>query len=197
VSSKLSASVENAMKYEQAESSATTDYLTTLPNARSLFVHLDGEVARCSRTNTPLAVVVCDLDGFKQVNDRFGHLAGNEVLRLVAAGLRQCCREYDYVARMGGDEFVIVLPGIPGASAAARIEEFDKVAVEVGKQVCGEEILSLSAGLAYCPDDGKRAEDLLAEADRRMYKEKQERKRVRSLLNFAVHQTGIPTAMVQ
>ncbi|MCW5979955.1 MAG: diguanylate cyclase [Bryobacteraceae bacterium] len=197
VSSKLSASVENACKYEQAESSATTDYLTNLPNARSLFVHLDGEVARCARTNTPLAIVVCDLDGFKQVNDRFGHLAGNEVLKLVAAGLRECCREYDYVARMGGDEFVIVLPGLPASSASARIEEFDRVAVEVGMRVCGEEILSLSAGLAFHPEDGRRAEDLLAEADRRMYKEKQERKRVRSLFNLAGRQTGVSTVMVQ
>ena len=197
VSSKLSASVENAMKYEQAESSATTDYLTSLPNARSLFVHLDGEVARCARTNSPLAVVVCDLDGFKQVNDRFGHLAGNEVLKLVAAGLRQCCREYDYVARMGGDEFVIVLPGLSSTATGARIEEFDRIAVEVGKQVCGEEILALSAGLAHFPEDGRRAEDLLAEADRRMYKHKQERKRVRSLLNFATHQTGIRSVLVQ
>ena len=97
--------------FRQVEDSATTDYLSGLPNARSLFLRLDSEVARCKRNGEPLCVVVCDLDGFKQVNDRFGHLEGNKVLRLVADALRSRCREYDYVARMGGDEFVLLLPG--------------------------------------------------------------------------------------
>src|SRR5581483_11688307 len=92
--------------------SATTDALTNLPNARSLFLHLDAELARCKRTASTLAVLVSDLDGFKQVNDRFGHLEGNKVLKRVAEGLSQTCREYDYVARMGGDEFVLLLTGI-------------------------------------------------------------------------------------
>src|SRR5260370_23040708 len=98
--------MDNAMKYRQAETSATTDYLTDLPNARSLFLRLDSELARCKRTNEPLTVLVCDLDGFKQVNDTHGHIVGNKVLRAVGATLRERCREYDYVARMGGDEFV-------------------------------------------------------------------------------------------
>src|SRR3954453_13246926 len=101
VASKVALSVENALKYQQAESSATTDYLTALPNARSLFLHLDQELARCKRSNASVAVMVCDLDGFKQINDRFGHLEGNKVLRVFANGLRNVCREYDYVARMG------------------------------------------------------------------------------------------------
>src|SRR6266700_4149683 len=105
VSSKMALAIENALKYEQAESSATTDYLTGLPNARSLFLQLDRELARCKRDTTTLTVMVCDMDGFKQINDRFGHLAGNRVLRLFAQALKESCREYDYVARMGGDEF--------------------------------------------------------------------------------------------
>ena len=85
VSSKMALAIENAMKYEQAESSAVTDFLTGLPNARSLFLQLDREMARCKRDNTTLTVMVADLDGFKQINDRFGHLEGNRVLRLVCA----------------------------------------------------------------------------------------------------------------
>src|SRR5207253_7029324 len=81
ITSKVALSVENALKYRMAESSATTDYLTGLPNARALFLHLDSELARCRRSRTPLAVLVCDLDGFKQINDKSGHLEGNRVLR--------------------------------------------------------------------------------------------------------------------
>src|SRR5437016_5751855 len=77
ISSKIALSFENALKYRQVERTATTDYLTSLPNARSLFIHLDSELARCRRHQMSVAVLVCDLDGFKQINDRFGHLQGN------------------------------------------------------------------------------------------------------------------------
>src|SRR5208337_3417406 len=108
---KIGASIENAVKYQAAADSATTDYLTGLPNARSLFLHLDAEIARCKRERRGLAVIVCDLDGFKQINDEFGHLAGNQVLEAFANQLKLACREYDYVSRMGGDEFVVIAPG--------------------------------------------------------------------------------------
>ena len=88
VTSKMALAIENALKYQQAESSATTDYLTELPNARSLFLELDRELARCKRKETSLTVMVCDMDGFKQINDRFGHLEGNRVLRLFAQALK-------------------------------------------------------------------------------------------------------------
>jgi len=172
ISSKLGLSVENALKYRIAESSATTDYLTGLPNARSLFIHLDSEVARCKRSETPLAVVVCDLDGFKEINDRFGHLEGNRVLRVLAKKLKEDCREYDYVARMGGDEFVLVLPGLTPQAAPERLERLHRLAKEAGREVCGSDVLSLSGGHAFCLEDGTDAEELLAEADRRMFAEK-------------------------
>src|SRR5262249_58570861 len=79
VTSKMALAIENALKYQQAENSATTDFLTDLPNARSLFLELDRELARCKRKGTSLTVMVCDMDGFKQINDRFGHLEGNRV----------------------------------------------------------------------------------------------------------------------
>jgi diguanylate cyclase (GGDEF)-like protein/putative nucleotidyltransferase with HDIG domain len=174
ISSKVALSVENALAFQQAENSATTDYLTELPNARSLFLHLDREIARCKRLRSSLAVMVCDLDGFKQINDRFGHLEGNRVLRMFAKSLQGSCREYDYVARMGGDEFVIVAPGLSSEAAIARGVCLSELATAAGREVCGEEILSLSLGCSNFPDDGMDAEKLLAEADRRMYIEKQE-----------------------
>jgi diguanylate cyclase (GGDEF)-like protein/putative nucleotidyltransferase with HDIG domain len=173
VSSKMALTIENALKYQQAENSAVTDYLTGLPNARSLFLQLDRELARCKRDNSTLTVMVSDMDGFKQINDRFGHLEGNRVLRLFAQALKDSCREYDYVARMGGDEFVVVAPGLPAEGASKKAEQMRALARQAGNEVCGEEILSLSVGRSVFPDDGSDAEQLLAEADRRMYVEKQ------------------------
>ena len=174
VSSKMALSIENALKYQQAESSATTDYLTGLPNARSLFLQLDRELARCKRDTSSLTVMVCDMDGFKQINDRFGHLEGNRVLRLFSHALKETCREYDYVARMGGDEFVVIAPGLTPDAALKKTEHLRELARQAGREVCNEDILSLSIGRCVYPEDGLDAEELLAEADRRMYLEKQQ-----------------------
>ena len=171
VSHKVALSIENALKYRQAESNATTDYLTGLPNARSLFVHLDIELSRCKRTASALTVLVCDLDEFKKVNDEYGHLEGNEVLRSVAHALRDACREYDYVARMGGDEFVVVLPGFDATKVDEKIEQ---LRLRVNK-IRSDPSLSLSVGQAFYPKDGDNVELLLAAADVKMYKNKQAR----------------------
>lgn len=173
VASKVALSVENALKYQQAESSATTDYLTGLPNARSLFVHLAQEAARCRRMKTSLAVLVCDIDGFKQINDSFGHLEGDKLLREFTTRLKDVCRGYDYVARMGGDEFVITAPGLTAEAAREKAERLNQAAIESGRHVCGRDLITLSVGMAFCPQDGTDVERLLAEADRRMYSMKQ------------------------
>ncbi|HZD95706.1 MAG TPA: HD domain-containing phosphohydrolase [Candidatus Sulfotelmatobacter sp.] len=183
ISSKVALSVENALAFQEAESSATTDYLTELPNARSLFLHLDRELARCKRLQTSLTVMVCDLDGFKKINDRFGHLEGNRILRHFAETLQGSCREYDYVARMGGDEFVIVAPGLSSSAAEARGICLSELAGAAGREICGVEWLSLSVGCAIYPEDGVDAEKLLAEADRRMYIQKQEHHKIIRVLD--------------
>jgi len=169
VASKVALSVENTLKYQQAESSATTDYLTGLPNARSLFMHLAQELARCRRNKAALAVLVCDVDGFKQINDSFGHLEGDKLLREFSVRLKEACRGYDYVARMGGDEFVITAPGLTPEAAKEKAVRLNQIAVEAGLHTCGREIITLSVGTAFFPEDGFDAERLLAEADRRMY----------------------------
>jgi diguanylate cyclase (GGDEF)-like protein/putative nucleotidyltransferase with HDIG domain len=169
VSSKIALSVENALKYQQAEDSATTDYLTGLPNARSLFVHLSRELARCRRTGTSLAVMVCDLDNFKQINDLYGHLEGDNLLKDFALHLKEVCRGYDYFARMGGDEFVVIAPGLSPEAANEKASRLHQLAVEAGKRVAGRDLVGLSVGTAFCPEDSFDVERLLAEADRRMY----------------------------
>ncbi len=205
VSSKMALAIENALKYEQAESSATTDYLTGLPNARSLFLQLDRELARCKRDNTTLTVMVSDMDGFKQINDRFGHLEGNRVLRLFAHSLKETSREYDYVARMGGDEFVVISPGMTTEASARKAEQMRELVHQVGIEVCREDILSLSVGKSVYPEDGLDAEKLLTEADRRMYLQKQSQPsrknrrlypRAKGRLTTEISQPGQDRAMV-
>ncbi|HUQ93299.1 MAG TPA: HD domain-containing phosphohydrolase [Bryobacteraceae bacterium] len=176
ISTKVAMSIENALKYRQAESSASTDYLTGLLNARSLFLHLDSELARCRRLDSPLAILVSDLDGFKQVNDRFGHLEGNKLLQLIALGLKETCREYDCVARMGGDEFVLVLPGLTPEAVKTLIPRLRETVKRAGQEVLPEDIIGFSVGEAYFPADGADAEQLLAQADRRMIRSRPDRR---------------------
>jgi diguanylate cyclase (GGDEF)-like protein/putative nucleotidyltransferase with HDIG domain len=173
VASKVALSVENALKYQQAESSATTDFLTGLPNARSLFMHLAQEVSRCRRMKTSLAVMVCDIDGLKKVNDSCGHLEGDKLLREFSMRLKEVCRGYDYVARMGGDEFVITAPGLTAEAAIEKAQRLNQAAIEAGRLVCGRDVTTLSVGSSFCPEDGYDVEALLSEADRRMYAVKQ------------------------
>jgi diguanylate cyclase (GGDEF)-like protein/putative nucleotidyltransferase with HDIG domain len=172
INSKAALTIENALLHSTVERKVGTDPLTGLANAQALFHHLEKEIARTRNSQGSLSVMVLDLDGFKAVNDRFGHLEGNRVLVEMAAGLRSLTRDSDGVARMGGDEFTVVLPGIPAAMAEEKAQAFYRLAVDVGKRVTGEEILSLSWGLAHYPADGEDVEGLLDTADKRMYKTK-------------------------
>ena len=167
--------IEAALQFQDAKESAATDHLTGVPNARALAIHLTQELQRADRDQSRVGVLVCDLDGFKQVNDRFGHLKGNEVLQCVAKGLRETCRGSDYVARMGGDEFVIVVPDFP-EDYSPQLERLRAAAVAAGQIVSDEPCLSMSVGVAIFPADGRDVETLLANADKRMYQLKRQSK---------------------
>ncbi len=173
VRTKLTAVLNNALKYRTATASASTDYLTGLPNTRSLFLHLDAELARGGRLGGVFSVLVCDLDGFKRVNDQLGHLEGNRLLCEVSRTLQESCREYDYVARMGGDEFVIVLPGLDQEETRVKAESLRRSVIEAATRCCPEVRVGMSTGAATYPRDGADAEQLLAVADQRMYDTKQ------------------------
>lgn len=181
ISTKIGHSFENALKYDALEASATTDYLTGLCNPRALFQHMNEELDRCERQGLPLTVVVCDLDNFKEVNDRFGHSAGNRLLQEFAAGLANVTREYDVIGRFGGDEFVVVMPGVKADTIGDKVLALCSLACEVGVRVCGQEIVSASFGAASWPDDGFTADELLAQADGRMYANKKARKHSKRL----------------
>ncbi len=175
ISSRVGLAVENALKYREARQTATEDFLTGLPNARAMFMRLDDELSRSRRERKPLALVVCDLNGFKKVNDTLGHLEGNRILKEVAGALRMHCREYDLVARMGGDEFVLVFPGLEAETVNDRIEALRNEVRQTSAAV------SVSVGVAFYPVDGDDAEQLLVEADARMYQDKRASKQQRPL----------------
>ena len=171
--SKLGSSVENALRYEQAQDTASTDFLTGLSNARSICVHLEKEISRSRRAGQSLAVLLCDLNGFKRVNDNFGHLVGNKLLQGIAGRLKAACREYDQVGRLGGDEFVFVLPSITPGTVKELHRRLELAVQEAGIAVCGQKVVTASLGCAFYPTDGATTEELLSEADRRMYESKE------------------------
>ena len=141
---------------------ALHDPLTGLHNRRSLDERLRHEVARHARARQRFAVLVLDLDGFKPVNDRFGHDAGDEVLREVAGALVGAVRAQDTVARLGGDEFCVVAPGT-GEAGAQHLEA--RALEALGSVTAGMTGLSASVGTALYPDDGEDGAVLVAAAD--------------------------------
>ena len=120
-----------------------------------------------------IRLLAVDIDGLKKINDSFGHLEGDKLLREFSIRLKEACRGYDYVARMGGDEFVVTAPGLTPEAATEKAERLNQAAIEAGRHTCGRDVITLSVGTAFCPDDGYDVEALLAEADRRMYSVKQ------------------------
>jgi diguanylate cyclase (GGDEF)-like protein/PAS domain S-box-containing protein len=155
---------------------ATHDPLTGLANRTLLDERLTQAVADATR---PVAVIVCDLDGFKRVNDRLGHAAGDEVLRAVSGRLRGICRAQDLVCRPAGDEFVIVIAGDPGETARHLRHTCTQVADRIARVVRqtvvvdgGRAQVGVSVGVAATAGSGRGAERLLRTADRAMYREK-------------------------
>jgi diguanylate cyclase (GGDEF)-like protein len=159
---------------EELEHLAAHDTLTGLPNRLLLVDRLHQAVARAARNLSALAVLFCDLDGFKAVNDDHGHEAGDHVLVEVAQRLRRSVRPADTVARFGGDEFVVLCEELADADAARSLADRMLAALEGPFALDGSEVsLSSSIGIAFAPAPGPAPEDLLRAADRAMYQAKQ------------------------
>jgi diguanylate cyclase (GGDEF)-like protein/putative nucleotidyltransferase with HDIG domain len=170
--------IHNSIVFEQTQEDSLTDPLTGLPNRRSMFAHLSRELSRAERLKSELGVIVMDVDGFKSINDTYGHNVGDTALREVATALQGALRTYDLCVRYAGDEFIVVLADCSREQAElkrrelqARVSEIE-LEVRPGKRVR----LAVSAGAAVFPQDGLTYEALLADADHRMYRDKAHRR---------------------
>ena len=160
-----------ALRLDVARHDSLHDGLTGLLNRRAFDEVLSTACAQTQRYGWPFALILLDLDGFKKVNDRLGHAAGDATLQAVGAELRHRLRVGDAAARIGGDEFALVLPNVRDALVRELVERIER-AIE---QVVPDAGVTLSAGYAVAPDDGVRPEDLFRMADERLYQGKQRR----------------------
>jgi len=178
----------NAMQHAQAESHALTDPLTGLPNGRALALRFEEEAARSRRTNRTFQVVMLDLDEFKNVNDTYGHKIGDQMLHEVAAIIQKQLREYDFLARYAGDEFVALVPelvGIQVEELCMRIENVvSQFALPAGRGSHAR--VGISLGTATFGINGETLDQLLMSADQEMY-------RVKSTHRL---ERGVPVAIV-
>jgi diguanylate cyclase (GGDEF)-like protein len=158
----------------QAHELANTDVLTFLPNRRKILSSLQEEVIRSNRYHTPLAISILDIDHFKKVNDTYGHVAGDQVLRSVAARLRAHIRHPDTIGRYGGEEFLIVLPNSElqaAAEQASRLcQQIRDLQIDLNDQVVS---VTISVGVAQLQIESETWEQLLHRADEALYRAKE------------------------
>jgi diguanylate cyclase (GGDEF)-like protein len=172
VANQLALGVRNARLYGRARDRANEDSLTGIFNHRYLHERLEFELLRARRAGHPLAISLFDLNNFKTFNDTFGHQAGDEVLRVVAATLGMCLRATDIGGRYGGDEFLVILPQADEPGAQMLLNRVRRKLEEQSKAGFPPIPIELAAGIAVFPRDGQTKRDLIAHADQRMYAHK-------------------------
>lgn len=173
VSTQVAAAIERKQDETRLRYQALHDALTGLPN-RTLFLdRLEMALRRARRDREEVGVLYLDVDDFKEVNDGYGHDVGDELLRALAGRLRDCVRESDTVARMGGDEFTVVLPRVRGADGGATVVEKVGLALGAPYRVGSATLtVTVSVGMAVYPQNGADADRLLRHADADMYARK-------------------------
>lgn len=190
ISDQAGIALENARLHSLVKRQAITDELTGLPNRRQFLAQLKLEVGRAQRSGTTLALILADLDDFKHVNDTWGHAVGDQALRSFAATLRAAIREIDLPARLGGEEFAVLLPDTDitgGTELAERIRHLlDHSAQET---TAGPTRVTASFGVSSFPPIGT-ADELLIDADKSLYQAKQRGKNTVVASQIAGSQTG-------
>lgn len=170
----ISVSLHNALLYREAQALTLSDDLTRLFNSRYVFQWIGNSIQRYKKLKKPFSIIFLDLDGFKTVNDRYGHLVGGRTLVEIGKIIAQTVRKHDRVARYGGDEFVVMLPAA-GESESLSVAEKIRLAIQNYdfQTALQKEIhLSASFGVAVFPDHGETATDLIQKADQAMYRVK-------------------------
>ncbi len=158
---------------ERLHQLASTDALTGLANRNAMYQQLHQAIARTRRQRSSLALLYLDLDGFKRVNDQFGHLIGDKVLREASARLREVLRESDLICRIGGDEFLLICEGLSRGSVLQQLTERLLAQLQLPFVHQGEQIwLGVSIGVAISESGDSEAEQLIDAADRAMYQAK-------------------------
>jgi diguanylate cyclase (GGDEF)-like protein len=178
VAAKAAAAIQNAMRFEEARTMALTDPLTLLPNLRYLHHFFEKEIAKAKLQKYPISVMGMDLDGFKAVNDRYGHQVGDQILVEVARILRGVFRGEDLVVRHGGDEFFAALIQIERRDALQLMERIQNTVDGLRLEITPGNFaqIGISIGYASYPDDGDTVEQLIKKADHAMYRNKTDRK---------------------
>ncbi|MDP3716661.1 MAG: diguanylate cyclase [Acidobacteriota bacterium] len=178
VSEQAAAVIYNSTRYEQTQHESQTDALTALPNRRSFDQQFGACIAGAASAGGTASVIGLDLDRLKEINDTYGHEAGDRALRAVGAALRSTVRESDLCARFAGDEFMVVLWGCSPEHETRRVAEVQAAVRDYPFEPRpGVRMqLSISAGCARFPEDGRTVEELLAVSDERMYRDKASRR---------------------
>ena len=174
VGSQLASNLEVAQLHDRLKREASHDPLTRLFNRRLFVERLEQEIARAQQSSAPFSIIFLDVDELKRINDTYGHLAGDALLREVANTLMDAVRGEDLVARYGGDEFVLLLPATASQAAASVAQ---RISEGIGRHrfMAGRELLEIpgvSLGIATFPDQGRTVEQLLAAADATLYQQK-------------------------
>jgi len=165
--------LQRSLMHQQLAAAARTDPKTGLLNATAWQREADAELARAQRAHSPLALLLVDVDHFKRVNDSYGHLIGDEVLRALAAELRQQVRESDVVGRFGGEEFTVLLPGTDASGAESIAERLRASAAKLSVAAADARIqVTVSIGVAVLGPHGSDLFELLAAADVALYRAK-------------------------
>ncbi len=162
---------EQAREIERLRTLSDTDPVTGIANRRRFDEELQRSVAEFHRLERGFCLVIVDIDRFKQINDRLGHVMGDRVLRTLAHAIRQQIRATDFIARLGGDEFAILLPGINEAEAAHIISRSKQFADPLLAEVIPDQPVRWSAGIAVMAGELTR-DQLMATADSAMFEDK-------------------------
>lgn len=160
-------------KTKLLENMALFDSMTGLPNRKSIYGHIEDAMMRCKRTKLSVAIIFCDINGFKEINDTYGHEYGDAVLIAIAKKMKHATRETDMCGRVAGDEFMIVAENVGSDEELHTCVQRFRDELNTSYQIKGHTFsIELSYGVAIYPDDDEKVDGLIAKADQAMYASK-------------------------